>query len=148
MPRDKLFATVAAGLFAIAGIGSGALAQGNVRQSDEGAATANAKITVMQAIAAAEQQTGGRAVETDTKTRNGIAVFEVEIVKDNQKHKVIVDAQSGQVIRTALKGDDDRGRVGAIDDNGDDKRRVSSNDDDDDGRRNDSDDENEDDDDE
>ena len=56
------------------------------------------RTTLKQAIAAAEAKTGGRAKEADLKYKSGTPVYKVETVSGTQKHKVRVDAQSGQVL--------------------------------------------------
>lgn len=65
---------------------------------------AAAKITLVQAVAAAEQHLpGGRAVQADLDTQQGKTVFEVDVVaSDNQIHEVVVDATSGAVLHSKV----------------------------------------------
>ena len=61
-------------------------------------AVANAKLSLTQAIMAAEQHVGGKASRAEYEHEKGKAVFEVEVVKDKTVMDVEVDAMSGQVI--------------------------------------------------
>ena len=58
----------------------------------------SAKINMTQAVAAAEQHVGGKAVHADFEKHNGLWVFEVEVVKGKKVMDVNVDASSGKVI--------------------------------------------------
>lgn len=62
--------------------------------------------TLAAAIAAAEQNVGGRAVEARFENENGTAIVEVEVVKDNVVHRVKVNAANGQV--TAATADNEK----------------------------------------
>ncbi len=71
----------------------------------EGVQKKQAELAVLQAspmalvgaIAAAESQHGGRAVEAKTKINYGVLGFEVALVKDLSKQKVAVDSTTGNV---------------------------------------------------
>lgn len=54
--------------------------------------------TLMGAIDAAEKAAGGRAVKAEFKSRYGSALFEVSVIKDWTKQKVLVDAATGRVV--------------------------------------------------
>lgn len=58
----------------------------------------SAKISLVQAITAAEQHVGGKASGADYEQHKGKWVFDVEVVKDKQVMDVKVDATSGKVI--------------------------------------------------
>lgn len=75
----------------------GALAAASQRE-DEGLAFANAKISLSQAVAAAEQHVGGKASQAEFGSENGQNLFEVEVVKGNTVTDVKVDPSSGAVI--------------------------------------------------
>ena len=66
----------------------------------EAAVLANAKITMAQAIAAAELSAGGKSVGSGIENQDGTAFFEVEVLKNGVQQKVLVDTQSGQVVNT------------------------------------------------
>lgn len=79
---------------AILVLGAGqALAVNDARSLDQ------AKISLSQAIASAEQHVGGQAAkaEFDNSTKHGL-VYEVEVVKGTKIYDVKIDAQSGKVI--------------------------------------------------
>jgi uncharacterized membrane protein YkoI len=59
------------------------------------------------AIAAAERDIGGRAVKASLKDQHGQPAFEVRMIKDLVKHKVLVDPASGKVVTVAQDNDDD-----------------------------------------
>lgn len=64
-------------------------------------------MTLMAAVAAAERETGGRAVKASLKSPHGQTAFEVGVFKDFVSHKVMVDPASGKVVTLARKDDDD-----------------------------------------
>ena len=66
---------------------------------------ASAKVTLLQAIATAERVTGGTAVGVEIEDEDGSVFFEVEILKSNQRQKVFIDPQSGQVAKVELEDD-------------------------------------------
>jgi Peptidase propeptide and YPEB domain len=124
MKRDALFRTMMAGLLGAAAMASAGAAFGQATGKPPGEAPAPARITMEQAIATAEQQVGGKAVETEMeRRRDGASIFKVKVLRGNQTHKVLVDAQTGQVVRSVLDDEDDDDRH---------DRRVAHDDDDDD----------------
>lgn len=54
--------------------------------------------TLVAAIAAAEQQTGGKAIEAELEDEHDTARFEIEVAKDNAVQKVVVDPTTGKVL--------------------------------------------------
>ncbi|HJU19790.1 MAG TPA: PepSY domain-containing protein [Stellaceae bacterium] len=86
---------------AIAGACAASLcgAAGAHAEANDAAIMANAKVTLTQAIVAAEQHTGGKAIGADVEQQNGTPFIEVEVVKDNQEQKVLVNPQNGQVAK-------------------------------------------------
>lgn len=102
MVRRKLLTAALAGVIvsgAIAG-SVAAYARNNEQATDEAAIMANAKITMTQAIAAAEQQAGGKAVGTGIEDQDGTVYFEVQVIKDGARQEVLVDPQTGKVVKT------------------------------------------------
>ena len=71
-------------------------------RTNEAAIMANAKVTMAQAIATAEQKTGGKTVGTGIEDQDGTVFLEVQVLKDNQRHSVLIDPQSGQVVKVAI----------------------------------------------
>jgi len=80
----------------------------------EAVAYEQVKMTLADAIALAERQTGGKAVEATLEQEHGTVSFEVEIMKDRAFQKVTIDARTGQVVST--KADHDQEEDGEQDD--------------------------------
>ena len=76
-------------------------------RTNEVAIMANAKVTMAQAIATAEQKTGGKTVGTGIEDQDGTVFLEVQVLKDNQRHSVLIDPQSGQVVKVAIDNEQD-----------------------------------------
>jgi len=72
----------------------------------EGAALLAAKLTLSDAISAAQKQIpGGKPVDADVTTRDGKVIYSIELAKGDlhNLHKVSVDMQSGSVIDVVQK---------------------------------------------
>lgn len=102
MIRRKLLTATLAGLIASGAIGTSvvAYARNNEQATDEAAIMANAKITMTEAIASAEQQVGGKAVGTGIEDQDGTVYFEVQVLKNGARQKVLIDPQTGKVVKT------------------------------------------------
>lgn len=61
-------------------------------------AIGKAKISLTQAIATAEQQTGGKASRAEFEHEKGSWVFDVEVVKAGKVFDVRIDADKGTVL--------------------------------------------------
>lgn len=113
MTRSKVLAAIMVGVIATGSAGVAGLAYAKERPeapTNEASIVANAKVSMAQAIAAAEQQVGGKAIGTGIEDQNGNVFFEVEVLKDNVKHKVLVDTQTGKAVKVvANNGNDDDG---------------------------------------
>lgn len=118
MIRKKLLRAAFAGMMAFSAIGLPIAAYAHSeRATDEAAIMANAKVTMAQAMATAEQQVGGKAVGTGIEDQDGTVYFEVQVLKDGKRQKVLVDPQTGKVVKTVTadnehnenghEGDDD-----------------------------------------
>ncbi len=68
----------------------------------------SAKVTAAQAIAAAEQKTGGRAFKVGVEDENDRAVYEVKTITKDKVVEVFIDPVTGQAIRTKDEGLVDR----------------------------------------
>jgi len=113
MPRNRLLAAIVAGTLASAAI-SGSVAtyaRDRDKPTDEAAIMANAKISMAQAIATAEQQVGGKAVGTGIEDEDGTVYFEVEVLKDGKRQKVLIDPQNGNVVKAVADNDKERERT-------------------------------------
>jgi uncharacterized membrane protein YkoI len=94
-------------LLAVAAAAGAAQAQDRDQNARDIAALANMKVTLPQAIAAAEQQAGGRAVSADVSRAQGTTRIAVEVVGPQGVKTLLVDAQTGQVTATQDGGQDD-----------------------------------------
>lgn len=103
MTRNPTLAALifAAGVATAGGVAYAAQAQG---ENDAVRDVAAAKITLAQAIAAAEQQhAGGKVTRAELETEKGRAVYDVEIIAGDQKvYDVKVSAADGQVLSSQM----------------------------------------------
>jgi uncharacterized membrane protein YkoI len=105
--NTKHIATLAlAGLLATGAIAGTARAAGG-DEDREATALQGAKISLTQAIATAEQQTGGKAYDAGVDARGGQAHIVVETIGPKGVQTVSVDAQSGQVVGSHAGGEAD-----------------------------------------
>lgn len=100
---------VAMGLSVVAGSAGANAKERQDAPNDESRILSSAKISMSRALAAAEQATGGKAVGTGIEDQDGTVHFEVRILKDNVRQKVLVDLQTGQVAKSVLADNDDEG---------------------------------------
>ena len=61
-----------------------------------------AKTSLAQAIAIAEKETGGKAIDAGFDSEDGATTLEVEVLKDKNVSKVIVDAETGKVVKVTV----------------------------------------------
>jgi uncharacterized membrane protein YkoI len=98
----KVFVELASGkVLRVEGPGFlGSLFDREDRQQDQAelARLEASRMSLVDAIAAAERESGGRAVEASLKSRYGQTLFEVGVVKDLVLHKVLVDPANGKAI--------------------------------------------------
>jgi uncharacterized membrane protein YkoI len=85
-------------------LGSAAAVAANAAQQDderqEAAAVLNAKTSLAQAIATAEQHTGGKAIDGGIENRNGKVIgYDIKVSKGNAVQEVLVDLNTGQVLK-------------------------------------------------
>jgi uncharacterized membrane protein YkoI len=99
-----IFALV--GLLATGTLAGTALAAGN-NEAQEATALQGAKVSLSQAIATAEQQTGGKAFDAGVDNENGATRIAVETNGPRGVQTVTVDPQSGQVVGVHAGGETD-----------------------------------------
>lgn len=115
MTSTKLRNLALAAAFAAGTLGTAGAAfarDSNNNQTNEAAIMATAKVSMAQAIAAAEQQTGGKAVGTGIEDQDGTVFLEVQVLKNNQRQKVLIDPQTGNVVKTVVADNNDEGENG------------------------------------
>lgn len=122
MIKRRTMALAAAAL-ATAGIGGAGLAYGGSAEPGEKAEAqeqndeqqeaqvlAGARISLAQAVQAAEARTGMKASEAGVDDESGQPYFEVSVGQGQQEQTVLVDTQTGQVAKIAAdaeEGEDD-----------------------------------------
>lgn len=108
MNKKQMITAIVLASATAGGIGAVAYAkEGRESAATEAAIIANAKVTLGQAIAAAENATGGKAVDSGIEDQNGTVHFEVTTLKDGTYQKVLVDTQTGNVVKTVARNDHD-----------------------------------------
>jgi len=96
--NTKLVASLAlAGLIAVGAAAGTAVAAGG-DEDREATALQGAKVSLVQAIATAEQQTGGQAYDAGVDPNGGQTRIMVETNGPKGVQTVAIDAQSGQVV--------------------------------------------------
>ena len=105
MRTKYLAATVLSG-FLLAGTAVAALATGNGERQEQ-TVLQGSKLTLSQAIATAEQQTGGKAYDAGVDVEHGKPRVIVETSGPKGVQTVIVDAQSGEVVGGHAGGEAD-----------------------------------------
>ncbi len=68
-----------------------------------------AEISLSDAIKAAEQKTGGKAMEAELDDESNTVQFEIEIFKDGKIHEVKVDGKTGKVLKVSLEDESKEG---------------------------------------
>lgn len=110
MSKHNISKIAAASVIVLSLVAGGAAAYAKERSdapTDEARIMASAKISMSEAIAAAEKATGGKAVGSGIEDQDGLVHFEVTILKDQTRQKVLVDTQTGQIAKTVVANDGD-----------------------------------------
>jgi uncharacterized membrane protein YkoI len=104
MYRFKILPATLATVVALGTAGMAIASTGEKENSQEITAVLGAKTSIAQAIASAEQQTGGRAMKIDMEHEKGVYLYEVKTVSKDKVADVLIDPASGQVVRTNDEG--------------------------------------------
>jgi uncharacterized membrane protein YkoI len=96
----------------IATAGGLAIAKNSTGDNDATADLAKARVTLVQAVGAAEAQVGGVATKAELESERGAVVYDVEVVTPDRKvFDVKVDAVDGKVLASQIdpadRGDHD-----------------------------------------
>jgi uncharacterized membrane protein YkoI len=107
MFRSKLIPVVIAAVMTAGGSGAAyAAVNGKGEDAREVQAVLSAKVTAAQAIAAAEQKTGGHAIKISFEDEKAGPLFEVKTITRDKLVEVFIDPATGNVVRT-----EDEGRI-------------------------------------
>jgi uncharacterized membrane protein YkoI len=106
MLRSKFIPAAMIAVMAVAGTAAAFAADGS-KKRHEGArdeqveinAVLKARTSLVQAIAVAEKQTGGKAIESGLESENGVMAYEIEVANGTAIQKVLVNLDSGQVTK-------------------------------------------------
>lgn len=70
----------------------------NDTENEDSVAIDNAKISLVQAISAAEQHVGGKAAKGEYELDKGQWVYDIEVIRDQKVTDVKVDPATGKVL--------------------------------------------------
>ncbi len=84
--------------FAFISVAAIASAYAAISPDNDALSIESAKVSLTQAVSAAEQHVGGKAARAEYEHHKGKWVFYVEVVKGNQVMDVKVDPTSGKVV--------------------------------------------------
>lgn len=101
--RNTTVVAVAISISVMAGLGAGLATDA----SEDAKRLSAAKLGIVDAITIAQKAVGGMAYEAELETADGAIVYEVEVIKDGKKFKVVVDAITGVVLATTEEHEDD-----------------------------------------
>ncbi len=114
--KTKIFGALALGLAGLGTAGYAATAgmgAGNheaMEDAAEAAAFADAKISLVDAVALAERSTNALAAEAEFEAEDGKAVFEVGLyTAAGQELEAVIDANTGKVLRSGADDEDNEG---------------------------------------
>ena len=106
MRIDVMLPLALSAILMTAALGGSALAS-DADGDQEAAALQGAKVTLVQAIGTAEQQTGGQAFDAGVSKAGGQTRITVETNGPKGVQTVMIDAQSGQVVGAHAGGEPD-----------------------------------------
>lgn len=90
--------------------------QSGITQNDAGTDLAKAKLSLGQAVSAAEAQAGGKASKAELDGEHGHVAFNVEVVTpDSKVFDVRIDAADGKVLSSKQDTSDQDGKEDADD---------------------------------
>lgn len=106
--KSKLLATAMVGVLGLGGVAAVLASDSEHSDGAEFARLPAGHVTLAAAIATAEQQTGGQAVDASFGNDNGAMQVEVEVVKGTAAQTVKLDAASGKVLSVAAADANDQ----------------------------------------
>lgn len=100
MNRKKWLPIACAAILATGLAGGTAFAATGEGEASDAALLANARIPLGQAIATAEQQAQGRAIQAGIDRERGVTSYAVEVAGKGGIRTVLIDPQTGRVTAT------------------------------------------------
>lgn len=104
MLRSRILPIAVAAVVSLGAAGAAYAGNGEKENTGELAVVLAAKTSIAQAIAKAEQQTGGHAMKIGLEKEKGAYVYEIKTISNGKVTQAFVDPASGQVIRTEDEG--------------------------------------------
>ena len=104
MNRSRTLSAIAAAVIAFGASGAALASPKGGEEAQEIATVLGAKTSIAQAIAAAEQKTGGRALQIDVDKASGAYVYEIKTLSKDKLTEVLIDPASGQILKTRSEG--------------------------------------------
>jgi uncharacterized membrane protein YkoI len=106
--KSKLMRAAMVAALGLGGIGTVLASESERNDAAELAKLPAGHVTLAGAIATAERQTGGQAIDASFGNENGTMLVEVEVAKGNAVHTVKLDAASGKVVKVTTADEDER----------------------------------------
>jgi len=109
----KVFTAVVAGCLITANaLAASAAAPGVAAAANDALSLTSARLPLARAVALAEQHGQGRATRAEIERRQGILVYQIELVKGTDVIDMTLDAQDGRVIATVADAADAKADAG------------------------------------
>ena len=74
---------------------------------DDAKAMLAAKVTLADAIATAEREAGGKAIDAGMDDQDGVRFIAVNVAQGEEVQTVLIDPQTGKVVKIGAKDDDE-----------------------------------------
>ena len=100
MLRSKMFPLLLIGALTLGGASTALADEGKGETGKEAGAVLAAKVSLSQAIIAAEQATGGKSYAAEVENKDGQLLYEVKTAAANGLQRVEVDSGTGKVVAT------------------------------------------------
>ena len=100
--HTKLLTSLCAStVIAASSIGFAQTAESKDKEVKEIQLFSQATISLQDAIKAAEQKVGGKAMEAEINDESATVQYEIEILKAGQSHEAMVDGKTGNVLKVS-----------------------------------------------
>jgi Peptidase propeptide and YPEB domain len=105
--KSRLLRMAMVAALGLCGIGTALASESEHNDAAELAKLPAGHVTLAAAIATAERQTSGQAIDASFGNENGTMLIEVEVAKGNAVHTVKLDAANGKVIKVTAADEDE-----------------------------------------
>lgn len=107
--NKKIMSMAVAASLAVSGLAGLAYAGNGSDEMQEIQLFNQAKVSLADAIRAAETKVGGKAMDASLDDESKTIQFEIEIQKGGQIHQVMVDGKTGSVVKVSMDDEEDDG---------------------------------------